>query len=105
MPRRRNKENRGLPTRWKFQHGAYYYRVPTGLEPAWDGKKFFRLGANLAEAYKLWAERINRPLEAKTVGQLLDRYLLEVVPRKGSPRTRASNRSAIVRLRAVFGDL
>ncbi len=33
-----------IPARWKLQHGAYYYRVPLGLEAMWDDKKFFRLG-------------------------------------------------------------
>ena len=30
MPRRRNKENRGLPARWQFYHSAYYIIPPAG---------------------------------------------------------------------------
>lgn len=104
MPRARNAENKGLLARWKLQHGAYYYRVPPGLEKLWDGKKMFRLGANLAEAYRCWADRIDKPSEAKTIGQLLDRYLLEVVPAK-APKTQTSNRDAVARLRPVFGAM
>ena len=43
MPRKkRNAENKSLPAlaRWKLQHGAYYYRVPPGLEAMWEGKQF-----------------------------------------------------------------
>ena len=45
-PRKRNSENRPLPERWRFKHGAYYYRVPPGLEASWDGKKEFRFKIN-----------------------------------------------------------
>ena len=50
MPRNRLPENEGLPTRWKFQHGAYYYRVPPGDEKQWGGTKMYRLGKTLEEA-------------------------------------------------------
>lgn len=101
MPRARNPENRGLPLRWKREHGAYYYQVPPGSESAWDDKKKFRLGASLPEAYKVWAERIGTIDGAKKIGELLDRYLLEVVPLK-KPTTQNHNRVAIKPLRAVF---
>ncbi len=48
--RKRNAENKGLPARWRHYHGAYYYRVPAGLEAHWDGKRQFHLGSTLAEA-------------------------------------------------------
>lgn len=59
-PRKRHPENDGLPKRWKVEHAAVFYRVPPGQEAAWDGKKKFRLGANLAEAYKKWGEGVRR---------------------------------------------
>jgi integrase len=105
MPRHRsNPENKGLPARWKLYHGAYYYQVPPGLESAWDGKKTFRLGKTLPEAYRTWADRIGQPDKANTVGQLLDRYTLQVVPTK-EPPTRAGNLLALATLRKVFGDM
>lgn len=105
MPKHRtNSKNKGLPARWRFAHGAYYYSVPKGFERQWDGKKLFRLGESLSEAYKLWAERIGHIEKARTVGQLLDRYLLQVVPKK-EPATRAGNLLAIGTLRKVFGDM
>lgn len=102
MPRKRNKENAGLPSRWKHAHGAYYYQVPPGMESRWDGKKLFRLGATLPEAYAEWAKRLEVVDAAKSIGALLDRYALEVVPTK-SPRTRVENLRAIKNLKAVFG--
>lgn len=103
MPQKRNKENQGLPTRWKHQHGAYYYRVPIGMEAFWDGKKMFRLGKSLPEAYKTWADRLGSLEKARTVGQLLDRYALEVVPTKAKT-TQAGNQIFIKALREAFGN-
>jgi integrase len=104
MPRKRNVENRGLPARWQMMHGAYYYQVPPGLEARWDGKKKFRLGGTLPEAYKTWAARLEHVGDAETVGQLLDRYALEVVPTK-SPKQQLDENRYIGQLRAVFGEL
>lgn len=104
MPRKRNKENLGLPLRWRFIHGAYYYQVPPGLEAHWDGKKQFRLGEKLHEAYKVWSVRLGQVNEAKTIGQLLDRYALEVIPTKAAA-SQISNQQQILMLRKVFGDM
>lgn len=104
MPRERKKENQGLPRRWRHVHGAYYYQVPPGLEAAWDGKKTFRLGATLPEAYGVWAERIKTADEAKTIADLLDRYALEVIPTKALT-TQSQNRSALKPVRAIFGKM
>jgi integrase len=103
MPRKRNKENEGLPARWKATHGAFYYQVPPGLEAKWDGKKKFRLGKTLPEAYAEWARRLVVVDAANTIGALLDRYALEVVPTKGA-KTQVENQRAIRNLRAVFGE-
>jgi integrase len=94
MPRPRNKENNGLPKRWKLHHGAYYYLVPIGLEAAWDGKKKFRLGATLPEAYAVWAERVGRLDKIRNVGQLLEQYAMEVIPTK-APSTQTQNTAAL----------
>jgi len=104
MPRERKPENKGLPLRWRHTHGAYYYQVPPGQEAAWDGKKLFRLGATLADAYTAWAERLRYVQDAKTVAQLLDRYALEVIPKK-AVTTQAQNRSAIKKIRIAFGAM
>lgn len=104
MPRPRNPENKGLPARWRHVHGAYYYQVPPGLEAQWDGKKTFRLGSTLPEAYRTWAARIEMDRsDIRTIGQLLDRYAAEVVPEKAAA-TRTANAAQIAQLRRVFGS-
>lgn len=104
MPRPRKPENRGLPARWRRQHGAIFYQVPPGDEAQWDGKRMFRLGASLPEAYRVWAQRIGDPLPVRrTIADLLDRYLAEVVPRKAAA-TQEGNVLQISELRRRIGD-
>jgi len=103
-PRKRNPENTGLPKRWKAEHGAYFYQVPKGQEAAWDGKKKFRLGSALHEAYKVWAERLGSQIDVRKIGDLLDRYLLEVTPAK-APRTQLDEPGYVVQLKIPFGHM
>lgn len=104
-PRNRKPENKGLPKRWQFTHGAYYYRVPPGQEAQWDGKKRYRLGATLPEAYRTWSEKLTYLAnDIQTLAQAFERYLLEVVPTK-APKTQEDNARAIKRLTAVFGHM
>jgi integrase len=105
MTRRRNKRNQGLPARWRYYHGAYYYQVPPGLEAQWDGRKQFRLGATLGDAATEWAKRMNaaeRP--ASYIRELLERYALEVIPTK-AVATQQGDTASLVNLRKVFGDM
>jgi len=102
MPKSRKAQNRGLPERWRHKHGAYYYRVPPGLEELWDGKKEYHLGKTLPAAYKEWAKRLGSIDRTNTIGQLLDRYALEVVPTK-APATQHSNNRELKEIRNVFG--
>jgi integrase len=104
MPKKRKTENKGLPVRWRIMHGAYYFRVPPGSEASWDGKKQFRLGGTLPEAYKTWADRLGTIDDAQTIAELLDRYALEVVPTKGVT-TQAHNAIAIRKLRSLLGPM
>lgn len=104
MPRPRGAENKGLPLRWRLKNGAYYYQVPPGLEDLWDGKKLFRLGKTLPEAYATWGKRVGAMDKAKNIAALLDRYSQEVIPKK-KKLTQVENIRAVTRLRAVFGDL
>jgi len=104
MPKPRNKENKPLPTRWVFYHGAYYYRVPKGMESAWQGKTKFMLGKTQPEAYKKFAEMIQVRGKIKSINDLLDRYALEVIPKK-APATQVSNFNQMKKVRAVFGEM
>lgn len=104
MPKKRNKENLGLPARWRFYHGAYYYHVPPGYEPQWGGKKQYRLGKSLPEAYRAWSKLLGEIEKTQTIAQLLDRYALEVIPDKAA-KTRTNNTYALKRLRIAFGHI
>ncbi len=104
MPRKRNTENRGTPTGWRWRSNRWRYRVPPGLEQHWDSKSEFVLGRTLTEAYKVWAERLQVHVNARTISDLLDRYANEVIPTK-SARTQKGNNESIVRLRSVFGHM
>lgn len=101
----RSPQHKGLPARWTHKNGAYYYIVPPSLRHLWDGKSWFRLGASLPEAYRVWANRLElSSLPASTIGQLLDRYAIEVLPTK-APKTATENLRHLNKLRTVFGDL
>lgn len=104
MPRKRSPENIGLPARWRHVHGAYYYQVPPGLEAFWEGKKLYRLGKSLPEAYRSWSSRVDANDKASNVAQLLERYLREVVPAK-APATQTANALYIRQLASVFGAM
>lgn len=102
-PKARNKENKGLPKRWRHRNNKYRYMVPKGQEQYWDGKKEFTLGATLSEAHRVFAERILPVDYARTLDQLIDRYLVEVTPTK-SIRTRSDEPALFSRLRTIFQD-
>lgn len=70
----------------------------------WDGNKMFRLGEKLNEAYAVWAERLGTVEGAKTIGQLLDRYTLQVIPTK-SAASQTNNHHQMANLRAVFAAM
>ena len=103
-PKPRLSANKGLPSGWRHKHGAYYYRPPIQQRDLWDGKTEYRLGKTMSEAYKVWAERLDLYSDAKIMGDLLDRYALEVIPLK-APKTQVSNFASIRKLKAVFGEI
>lgn len=104
MPRKRNNENRHLPSRWRFTRNAYYFQVPPGTEHLWDGKQTYKLGNTLHEAYKLWANKLEGNIKVVTLNNLFDRYLLEVVPTK-APVSQKLNVLWITQLKKVFGEM
>lgn len=104
-PKKRLAHNRSLPSRWRYHHGAYYYRVPESQRDQWDNKTSFLLGRTEAEAYRTWSERLNRiPGQLRNIADLLDRYTNEVITQK-APRTQESNRISVRRLRKAFGHM
>jgi integrase len=103
-PKPRLDSNKGLPAGWRHKHGAYYYRPPVQLRDLWDGKTEYRLAKTLSEAYRVWADKLDLYSDAKLMGDLLDRYALEVIPLK-APKTQDSNFASIRKLKAVFGAM
>ncbi len=101
-PQNKNIENKGLPKRWRFRKGFFWYRVPPGQEHRWDGKKEFPLGKTEAAAYREFAQRIQVTANITTMDNLCDRYELEVLPTK-APATQKSNRYSLKRIRTAFG--
>lgn len=101
---KRKIENRGLPRRWCFQHGAFYYFVPPGLEKEWDGRRMFRLGATLREAHQKYSERVGPAPKSRFMRGLFDRYTIEEIPIK-EPKTQVEYLRYIVNLRKAFDDM
>ena len=92
-----------MPKGWRFYHGAYYYRVPAAARHLWDHKAQFRLGTTLAEAHTTYGKRAGEPTDKiRTVGDLLDRYALKVVPMYQTPTTRTNKAFHLKKLRSVF---
>ena len=104
MPRRRNKEHKSLPLRWRWKDGAYRYLVPKGQEHLWDGKTEFKLGRTPSEAHRVFAGRLASADGAiSTFNQLIDRYLLEVTPTKAQS-TQIEEARHLSKLRGMIGD-
>lgn len=108
MPRKRNKENEGLPLRWRQTRGAYYYQPRPGERPFFDGKMTFRLGKKLHEAHAEFAKRLiamnaDGGESIRYVSEMLDKYAREVIPTK-APRTQIDNHAYIINLKKFFGN-
>lgn len=115
MPRARNPENKSLPKGWVHKHNAYYYNVPKGLEPVWDGKTQFRLGKTLGEAYAEYGRRVTAltqmtpesapHLGIRNVGDALDHYLVLASPAWREGTTLKNNKQSIRTLKGFLGHL
>lgn len=104
MPRKRNPENRGFPPRWTLSHGAIFYQVPKGLDHLWDGKRKFLLGHTQAQAYAEWSRRVEHNHNVFTIGDLLQRYYLEVSGVK-PPQSIKSDRRSYNMLMLAFASM
>ncbi|MBN8410736.1 tyrosine-type recombinase/integrase [Halomonas litopenaei] len=93
---------KGMPTRWAFKHGAYYYRPRETEREAFDGKAWFRLGASYGEALRAFADRMDVQASDQ-LSSLIDRYSIEVMPTL-SYSAQCSYRQSLDRLRRVMGD-
>lgn len=96
MGRRRTRD-RHLPQRVYLNHGAYWFRPREG--------KPVHLGRELADALARYAAIIGLQWSGRTLGDVIDRYRLEVLPLKRSKQTREDEGKALDRLKAVFGHM
>lgn len=94
---RKRESHPELPERVVFRHGAYYYR-PAG------SNRWVHLGRDYAQAMMAWAKLLNRPSEMANIGQVMDRYLLEIAPGKAK-RTFRDNIKEMANLKTFFGRL
>lgn len=102
-PKKRLKENRSLPKRWSWKHGAIYYLVPPSEKTLWEGKSWFRLGKSLAEAHKTFSEKMHHTKGAVTITMqdLLDRFEWEHLPTV-KPATQHYYLYALPMVRRIF---
>jgi hypothetical protein len=93
---RTRKRDRHLPAKMYLRHGAYYFDSPIS-------KKWEPLGRDLAEALAAYGRRISGTWSGRTLGDVIDRYRVEVLPLKRSAQTRKDQGKELDRLKAVFG--
>lgn len=101
---RRRKTNLNLPPRMYLKHGAFYYVDRQN--------KWIRLSADKPEALAKWAEiEGETPVDGSserqrpgTVGALIERYMVEIAPRKAK-LTYRDYRVQAVNLMKVFGKM
>lgn len=96
-----------LPTRWRYRHGAYFYRVPPNQKHLWDGKNEYRLGTTEAEAWKTFNEvTLGKIKHTSSVTQWIDKFINEECNEtKLRVGTIKQHLSSFQRLRPVFGSL
>jgi hypothetical protein len=102
MGRLRTKDKH-LPGRVYYEHGRYWFKPkkPDPVPPDW--KPRIDLGTTLAEMYEALKNisRSEKPLH--TMGELFDKYLLEVLPTLAL-RTQSDYRGYIERIRPVLAS-
>lgn len=92
---RNRRQDRHLPAKLYLEHGAYYYR---------DGKKpRVQLGRELAQALAKYAMLLGPAWSLRTLGDVIDRYRIEVLPLKRAEQTRLEEGRALDRLKRALG--
>lgn len=91
---RPKQKDRHLPPRMRHKHGAYY-RVVAG--------KWVSLGREYGAALRKWAELESAPPQVVTVGEAIDGYLIDAIP-KLAEATQRDYRRICGELRRTFGD-
>lgn len=84
-----------LPKRLYVIDGIYYY-FPKGAKP-------INLGTDEDAALRQYRKHVPLRARLKTLGDIMDRYLVEVIPTK-APRTQLDNQRELKNLRQAFAD-
>lgn len=90
-----------LPTRWAYQHGAYYYRPRKDERQLFEDRSWYWLGRSYPDALREFA-RIKDIEAGQNLSGAIDRYLVEFVAKK-RPQTQASYSASLERIRQGFG--
>lgn len=94
---RNRRQDRHLPAKVYLEHGAYYYR---------DGKKpRVQLGRDLGEALTKYGALIGPAWSYRTLGDVIDRYRVEILPAKRAEQTRLEEGRALDKLKIAFGHM
>lgn len=96
MGKPRKSESAWLPKRVYEHYGSYRFHQPNGEK--------INLGRDYPRAIAKWAQLVGRVGPMTTMGEVMDRYLMEVAPMK-APRTYRDNVAEMRRVRAFFGAL
>jgi integrase len=94
---RKRKQDSHLPRRVYLVHGSYYFRPKVG--------KPVNLGHDLGAALTKYAGLIGNTWTGNSLGDVIDRYRIEVLPLKRSKSTRRDQGKQLDRLKATFGDM
>lgn len=95
---RKNKKH--LPPRMQERRGIYYHTIYINKKLTW-----IRLANNYADALRIWAEREGAAHhKGSTVNHMIDRYVLEILPKLAQKTQDERNRQS-KRLKRVFGPM
>lgn len=96
MGRRRTRDKH-LPQRVYLDSGTHWFRPKVG--------KPVNLGKDFADAMTRYAALVSATWSGRTLGDVIDRYRIEVLPQKRSEQTRDNEGAALTRLKAWGGHL
>lgn len=92
---RKRRSDRHLPARMYLEHGSYYFRAPNSRRA--------NLGRDLAAAMAKYGSIVGASWSGRTIGDVIDRYRVEILPLKRSEQTRADQGKQLDRLKNGFG--
>lgn len=92
---RTRKREKHLPRRMYLWHGGYRY-VPNGGKPV-------PLGSDLGAALEKYAKLAGPSFSVRSLGDVIDKYRIQVLPLKRAKQTRDEEGKSLDRLKKAFG--